>query len=127
MGVAVLELGVLGPVRAVRDGRELGLGGPNQRAVLALLLVDAGRMVPAEYLAEALWRGSPPPGAGKTMRSYVSRLRSLLGPEPALGAITRSGRVHDISFTLSLPPILLTSVLALSRGSTPPRRKVPCA
>jgi DNA-binding SARP family transcriptional activator len=65
VGVAVLVLGVLGPVRAARDGSELGLGGPKQRAVLALLLVDAGRVVPAEYLAEVLWRGAPPPGAGK--------------------------------------------------------------
>jgi DNA-binding SARP family transcriptional activator/tetratricopeptide (TPR) repeat protein len=82
-GVGVLEFGILGPVRAARDGRELGLGGPRQRAVLALLLVPAGRVVPAEYLAEVLWRGSPPPGAAKTLRSYVSRLRSLLGPEAA--------------------------------------------
>jgi DNA-binding SARP family transcriptional activator len=82
----VLELGVLGPVRAVRDGREVELGGPKPRAVLALLLVDAGRVVPAEYLAEVLWRGSPPPGAAKTLRSYVSRLRSLLDPEVALVA-----------------------------------------
>jgi len=82
----VLELGVLGPVRAARDGRELGLGGPKQRAVLALLLVDAGRVVPAGHLAEVLWRGAPPPGAAKTLRSYVSRLRSLLDPEAALVA-----------------------------------------
>jgi predicted ATPase/DNA-binding SARP family transcriptional activator len=74
----------LGPVRAVRDGRELGLGGPKPRAVLALLLMDAGRVVPAEYLAEVLWRGTPPPGAAKTLRSYVSRLRPLLYPEAAL-------------------------------------------
>jgi DNA-binding SARP family transcriptional activator len=86
VGVRVLEFGVLGPVRVVRDGRELGLGGPKPRAVLALLLVDAGRVVPAEYLAEVLWRGSPPPGAAKTLRSYVSRLRSLLDPEAALVA-----------------------------------------
>jgi DNA-binding SARP family transcriptional activator len=84
VGVQVLEFGVLGPVRAVRDGRELGLGGPKQRAVLALLLVDAGRVVPAEYLVEVLWRGVPPPGAAKTLRSYISRLRSLLDPEAAL-------------------------------------------
>jgi predicted ATPase/DNA-binding SARP family transcriptional activator len=84
MGVRVLELGVLGPVRAVRDGRELGLGGPKPRAVLALLLADAGRVVPAEYLADVLWQGAPPPGAAKTLRSYVSRLRSLLDPEAAL-------------------------------------------
>jgi len=86
MGVRLLELGVLGPVRAVRAGRELGLGGPKPRAVLALLLVDAGRVVPAEYLVEVLWRGAPPPGAAKTLRSYVSRLRSLLEPEAALVA-----------------------------------------
>ena len=59
----MFELGILGPVRAVRDGRELGLGGPKQRAVLALLLVRAGQVLPAEYLVEALWRGRPPPGA----------------------------------------------------------------
>jgi DNA-binding SARP family transcriptional activator len=81
----VLELGVLGPVRAARDGREVDLGGPKPRAVLALLLVDAGRVMPAEYLAEMLWRGAPPPGAATTLRSYVS-LRSLLGPEAALVA-----------------------------------------
>ena len=85
----MLELGVLGPVRAVRDGRELGLGGPKPRAVLALLLVAEGRVVPAEYLAEVLWRGAPPPGAAKTLRSYVSRLRSLLDPEAAL--VARAG------------------------------------
>jgi predicted ATPase/DNA-binding SARP family transcriptional activator len=82
----VFELGILGPVRAVRDGCELGLGGPKPRAVLALLLVDPGRVVPAEYLAEVLWRGAPPPGAGNTLRSYVSRLRSLLEPDAALVA-----------------------------------------
>jgi DNA-binding SARP family transcriptional activator len=86
VGVAVLEFGVLGPVRALRDGRELGLGGPKPRAVLALLLVDAGRVVPAEYLAEVLWRGATPPGAAKTLRSYVSRLRTLVGPEAPLMA-----------------------------------------
>ena len=83
-GVLVLELGILGPVQAVRDGRKLELGGPKQRAVLALLLVRAGQVLPAEYLAEALWRGRPPPGAAGTLRSYVSRLRSLLGPEAVL-------------------------------------------
>jgi DNA-binding SARP family transcriptional activator len=51
-----------------------------------LLLVDAGRVVPTKYLAAVLWWGVPPPGAGKTLRSYVSRLRSLLDPEAVLVA-----------------------------------------
>src|SRR5262249_56566030 len=80
------ELRGRGAVRAVRDGRELALGGPRRRAVLALLLVAGGRVVPAERLAEELWAGSPPPGAAGTLRSHVSRLRALTGPDAALVA-----------------------------------------
>jgi len=82
----MLELGLLGPVRAVRAGRELPLGGPRQRAVLALLLVEAGQVVPTGRLIEELWRGGPPPGAATTLRSYISRLRALLTPDAALVA-----------------------------------------
>jgi predicted ATPase/DNA-binding SARP family transcriptional activator len=81
---SVVEFGILGPVQAVRDGRVLELGGPRRRAVLALLLVAGGRVVPAERLAEELWAGSPPPGAAGTLRAHVSRLRKLLRPDAAL-------------------------------------------
>ena len=81
VGVSVFELRFLGPVQAVRAGRDVPLGGPRQRAVLALLALDAGRVVPAGRLVEEVWRGRPPPGAAKTLRSYVSRLRSALAPE----------------------------------------------
>ena len=82
----MLEFRVLGPVQAVRDGRELALGGPRRRAVLALLLVAGGRVVPAERLAEELWGESPPPGAAGTLRSHLSRLRTLMAPDAALVA-----------------------------------------
>jgi predicted ATPase/DNA-binding SARP family transcriptional activator len=82
----VFELRLLGPVQAVRAGRDVPLGGPRQRALLALLAVDAGRVVPAGRLVEELWLGRPPLGAAKTLRSYVSRLRSALAPEVALVA-----------------------------------------
>ena len=86
IGVVGLELRILGPVQAVRDGRDVPLGGPRQRAVLALLMPDAGRVVPAGQLAEALWQGRPPSGAAKTLRSYLSRLRGVLAPEIAVTA-----------------------------------------
>jgi len=54
--------------------------------VLALLVLEAGRVVPAGRLVEEVWRGSPPPGAAKTLRSYISRLRALLTPDAALVA-----------------------------------------
>jgi predicted ATPase/DNA-binding SARP family transcriptional activator len=80
-GTSVFELRLLGPVRVSRAGREVALGGPRQRVVLALLLLEAGRVMPAGWLVEEVWRGCPPPTAAKTLRSYVSRLRSLLSPE----------------------------------------------
>ena len=82
----MVEFGILGPVQAVRDGRVLGLGGPKPRAVLALLLVAGGRVIPAERLAEELWGGCPPPAAAGTLRAHVSRLRTLLSPDAALVA-----------------------------------------
>ena len=88
-GVPVVEVRLLGPVQAVRAGREVRLGGPRQRAVLALLVLEAGRVVPAGRLVEELWRGSPPPGAAVTLRSYVSRLRSALAPE--VPVVSRGG------------------------------------
>ena len=85
-GTSAFEVRLLGPVQVVRAGREVGLGGPRPRAVLALLVLEAGRVVPAGRLVEEVWRGSPPPGAAKTLRSYVSRLRALLAPDAALAA-----------------------------------------
>jgi len=81
-----LEVRLLGPVGATRCGREIALGGPKQRAVLALLLLEKGRAVPTERLVEDVWRGEPPSGAAKTLRSYVSRLRGLLEPEVQVAA-----------------------------------------
>lgn len=88
-GSRAFEFRILGPVQAVRDGRELALGGPKRRAVLALLLAAEGRVVPAERLAEDLWGASPPPGAAGTLRSHLSRLRTLVGRDAAL--IARGG------------------------------------
>src|SRR6187551_1786101 len=73
-----VEFRLLGPVEAVRDGTTLRVGGKRQKALLALLLLDPGRPVPVDALAEELWRGRPPAGADTTIRSYVSRLRSAL-------------------------------------------------
>ncbi|WP_249924355.1 AfsR/SARP family transcriptional regulator, partial [Streptomyces alboniger] len=71
---------VLGPVRARRDGQPLNLGSPQQRATLAVLLLRDGRPVSASELVDALWGEEPPPRAVGTLRTYVSRLRTLLEP-----------------------------------------------
>jgi DNA-binding SARP family transcriptional activator len=88
-GGFVFELRLLGPVQAVQAGRDVPLGGLRQRALLALLALEAGRVVPAGRLVEELWLGRPPLGAAKTLRSYVSRLRSALGGGEAVAAGSR--------------------------------------
>ncbi|MFE7505232.1 BTAD domain-containing putative transcriptional regulator [Promicromonospora sp. NPDC057488] len=72
-----LHLALLGPVRMWRDGTEIPLGSPQQRAVLAVLLLHEGRVVPGEELVDALWGEAPPKGAWGTLRTYVSRLRQV--------------------------------------------------
>ncbi len=94
-GAVPFEVRLLGPVQVLRSGGEVALGGPRPRAVLALLVLEAGRVVPAGRLIEEAWRGAPPRGAATTLRSYVSRLRGALAPEAALTA-RGGGYVLDV-------------------------------
>lgn len=73
-----IEFRVLGPLEVVRGGERLALGGAKQRAVLAVLLLRAGEVVPLERLIDEVWGSDPPPSAAHTLESYVSRLRQLL-------------------------------------------------
>jgi DNA-binding SARP family transcriptional activator len=69
---------LLGPVSAECDGTELNLGGLKQRAVFALLALNAGRVVPLDRLVDELWRDEPPSRATLSLQSYMSRLRRVL-------------------------------------------------
>jgi DNA-binding SARP family transcriptional activator len=81
--VVSVEFRVLGPLEAAVGGAAVDLGGPRQRAVLALLLAGAGQVVGLAALVDALWGGLPPPDATRTARAYVHRLRKVL-PEDAV-------------------------------------------
>ena len=60
------------------------LGSRSQRLVLAVLAARLGETVSADLLVDALWGDSPPRTAAQTLRTYVSRLRSLLGDAVAI-------------------------------------------
>ncbi|SHN32253.1 BTAD domain-containing putative transcriptional regulator [Cryptosporangium aurantiacum] len=73
-----MEYRVLGPLEVLRDGRPLDLGAPKQRTVLALLLLDAGRVVSVDRLLDAVWGDDHPPSATASLQAYVSNLRRIL-------------------------------------------------
>src|SRR3954453_10723199 len=88
-GAPVTQFGILGPVEARRDGAEVRLGGRNQRAVLALLLLQAGRVVSIERIAGELYGEDAPATAVTQVHRQVSELRKALdaGGEPERSAI----------------------------------------
>src|SRR5919206_4555632 len=70
---------ILGPLQV----RGVALGGPQQRAVLAILLLRANETVSREAIVDGLWE-RPPRTAAHTVETYVSRLRKLLGADRLL-------------------------------------------
>jgi DNA-binding SARP family transcriptional activator/tetratricopeptide (TPR) repeat protein len=76
-----VDFRILGPLEVVEDGHALALGGQKQRALLALLVLEANRLVSRERLIDALWEEEPTPTATKALQGYVSQLRKTLGKD----------------------------------------------
>jgi DNA-binding SARP family transcriptional activator len=76
-----LEFGILGPLVARRDGETVQLGGAKQRAVLAILLLNANRFVSTDLLIEQLWPDKAPGKPQTAIQGYVSELRKQLEPD----------------------------------------------
>ena len=88
---------VLGPVRAWRAETEIDLGMPQQRALLALLLVRAGRPVPMDEITDLLWPNSAPASAAGIVHNRVSGLRQIL----PTGTLTRSSSGYRLDLAAS--------------------------
>ncbi|GLX01102.1 AfsR/SARP family transcriptional regulator [Microtetraspora sp. NBRC 16547] len=76
-----LRFAILGPVLAWRDGIELDLGTPLQRSILAMLLLREGHPVTPDEMIDGIWGEEAPPRALGALRTYVSRLRTVLEPD----------------------------------------------
>src|SRR5262245_15397826 len=76
-----VEFAVLGRLEVRIDGEAASLGGPKQRALLALLLLSANEVVSRDHLVDALWGERAPASAQRSLDSYVSRLRTLIGAD----------------------------------------------
>jgi DNA-binding SARP family transcriptional activator len=75
-----LQFAVLGGFRVELDGREADLGPRLQRALLAILVLEAGHVVPVDRLIDLLWRDEPPAAAIASVQAYISQLRRVLEP-----------------------------------------------
>ncbi|HZQ64079.1 MAG TPA: BTAD domain-containing putative transcriptional regulator [Gaiellaceae bacterium] len=78
-----LEFRILGPLSVRVDGVAVAAGGPKQRALLALLLLSANRVVSRERLVEELFPEQSVNSADHALRNHVSRLRKVLSPSSA--------------------------------------------
>ncbi len=71
----VVEFRILGPLEVLDGGRVVEVGGPKQRAVLAALVIDVGKVVSLDRLIDELWGDQPPARATGTLQAYISNLR----------------------------------------------------
>ncbi|MFE5583304.1 BTAD domain-containing putative transcriptional regulator [Kitasatospora sp. NPDC056531] len=131
MGGAGLRFGLLGPLRAWYGERELELGRPQQRAVLAVLLDAAGRTVAVPVLVEGVWGGAAPADPRKAVQLAVSRLRTAFRPyagdEPERMPLVRVGdgyalRVPAAEVDAVAWQALLAEAEELRRTDAPPRQ-----
>ena len=96
-----MEFRVLGPLEVWANGKALSLGTRKQRTVLALLAVNANRLVSLDELVDELWPETPPASAVANVRSYAANLRRLM--ESAENAVVRLVR-RNASYVLQAHP-----------------------
>jgi len=97
------RFGILGPLTATRGGVPLRLGTPQQRALLAVLVCQAGRVVTRDRLVDALWGDAPRHAALSSIRAHVSHLRSVLEPEHEPGTAYRVLVTESSGYRLAVP------------------------
>jgi DNA-binding SARP family transcriptional activator/class 3 adenylate cyclase len=103
-GVGQVEFRLLGPLEVRDRGHALLIGGQKPRALLAVLLLNANRVVPTEQLIDALWGDRPPASARRSVQFFVHRLRRTLA-EP-LGEERPGGLLltRGVGYVLRLEP-----------------------
>jgi predicted ATPase/DNA-binding SARP family transcriptional activator len=76
-----IEFRLLGPFEVLSDGAALPVGGPRQRSLLAVLLLNANKVVRRDALIDAVWGEDPPARAQNALQVAIHGLRKLLGAD----------------------------------------------
>jgi DNA-binding SARP family transcriptional activator len=101
----MMKFRLFGEVEVLSTGRAVDVGTPRQQAVLAALVVDAGRPVGIETLIDRVWDDTPPTAARTVLYSYLSRIRQLLKHAADGADAARIGRKHA-GYVLDVDPDL---------------------
>lgn len=80
-----MRIDVLGPIQVTAGGQIVRLAGQRQRALLAALTLDLGKVVPVNRLVDILWDADPPPTARVKVQAHVSALRQAIGHQTSPG------------------------------------------
>lgn len=114
----MLDIQLLGPVEAFIDDAPLPLGGPKQRTVLAVLAVDPEKRVSVDRLTEAVWGDEVPERASRSISTFVSNLRGVLGD-----VIVRDGNGYVLQVGCDqVDATRFADRIAVGQGSDPATR-----
>jgi DNA-binding SARP family transcriptional activator len=118
-----MEFRILGPLEVFDEGRSVDVGAAKQRALLAVFLLNANRVVSGDQLIEALWGERAPGTAQKALQVYVSQLRKALGRDrivtraPGYELRVEAGELDLERFQSLVEEGRLVAALRLSRGT----------
>jgi WD40 repeat protein/DNA-binding SARP family transcriptional activator len=115
-----MEIRLLGSVDVQLDGFPVKLAGPKQRAVLAMLALNANEAVTLDRLIDGLWGEEPPASAPKMVQQYISQLRRLLSDAGGPQIVTR-GRGYALEVDRDAVDALRFEALVDGGGGEPAR------
>ncbi|SBT64187.1 DNA-binding transcriptional activator of the SARP family [Micromonospora sediminicola] len=105
-----LRFELLGPQRAWYADRPIDLGPAKQRAVLAVLLLAAGRPVPTGQIVEAVWPEEAPVNGPNVVQKHVAGLRRVLEPDRSPRTPARVLTLTDAGYLLRVAPETVDAV-----------------
>ena len=112
-----LDIQLLGELEVWRDGQRVSIGDRRHRVVLGILLLDPGRAVQTDRLADLVWLGEEMPRTARNaIQVSVSRLRAALGDA---APIVRSGDGYAIELSRSAIDLFRFRDLLPDVGGTP--------
>lgn len=119
----IVRFDLLGPLRISHDGQDVEIRRRHERCLLAVLLLEPGRLVSTERLLDLLWDGDPPPSGRTTLHTYVARLRGVLAPH----GVTLTGRGGGYLLQVEPESVDLhrfTAELARAQRTADPRERL---